>query len=210
MTDETDRPLIWKGTDIARYGPLFDAIRVIARTEDEGERNKDRDEFLALYLDWLREGGNLEGKTPEEVMAHNIGYLSGYAGAEDAARIREVFDCEPSDLRPAHPDLRRGARRRGGSGAGEDQVIGQEKLAETLREIFALSDETPLPDLISGMGIEPAAAIEASEAVSYRVLVASSGRQTPRDELSDDQRQFMSYMEAAFLTGLAAGRLVGS
>lgn len=87
-------------------------------------------------------------------------------------------------------------------------MIGQDELAGTLRALFLETQETPLPLVLEAEGIEPAAAIEASEAVSYRVLVAS-GREVGRDELSDEQREFMGYMEAAFLTGLAAGRRVG-
>lgn len=87
-------------------------------------------------------------------------------------------------------------------------MIGQDKLAAELRALFAESEDKPMPEIIADAGIDAEAAIEASEAVSYRVLIASSGRVTPRDELSDEQKVFMSYMEAAFLTGLAAGRRV--
>lgn len=84
--------MIWKGEDVARLGDLLTAITRIAEIEDEDERTKERDEFVAIYRDYL----TVPEEDKDRVLASNIGYLSGYSSPEQGAKIRAVFEM-------AHP-----------------------------------------------------------------------------------------------------------
>lgn len=94
-SEEDARPLMWKGESVAQYGKLLNAVRTISKIEDDEARQAEVDEFKRVYLDWLEASPDAASRVAgdaEEILASNIGYLSGYAGAEDAARIRESFD----------------------------------------------------------------------------------------------------------------------
>lgn len=84
------------------------------------------------------------------------------------------------------------------------------QLAAILHRIHERIDvetsESPLPALFADLGIDPEAAFTAANAVAFRVLTARAGRVLEREDLGPDESEFMKWMAAAFLDGLAAGR----
>lgn len=65
--------MIWKGQELKTIGNLCDAMKNIVSKEDATE-------FMRLY--------RLANKHADE----NVGYLTGYFSAEEADRMRELFD----------------------------------------------------------------------------------------------------------------------
>jgi hypothetical protein len=76
----------------------------------------------------------------------------------------------------------------------------------------AEGEQSPLPALFTELGIEPTAAFHVAEQRALRVLAISQGKDPAKlrgSDLSPEAKQFMSYMGASFLDGLAAGKRLG-
>jgi len=76
-----DRPFIWKGKDLKKLGDIGDAVAAIIKLPD-AEAKTEAKAFMDTYRASVDE---------PEIVASNIGYLSGYYDIPEMKRIQEIF-----------------------------------------------------------------------------------------------------------------------
>jgi len=76
-----DRPFIWKGKDLKKLGDIGDAVAAIIKLPD-AEAKTEAQAFMDTYR---------ASVDAPDIVASNIGYLSGYYDIPEMKRIQEIF-----------------------------------------------------------------------------------------------------------------------
>jgi hypothetical protein len=73
------------------YGECLDPAMKITNVEDAKQYFRDYVKFIKNTID---ENSYTEGKSPEEIAKHNLGYYAGYFDDETRNRVESLFLCE--------------------------------------------------------------------------------------------------------------------